>query len=95
MVSKTEARELARKYVSSMEMKTGLELVIKDNETIEKSFGWVFFYDSKDFVETKDPKFIIAGNAPIIIDRKSGAIYETGTARSVDFYIEQFERAND
>ena len=46
----------------------------------ELDFGWVFFYDAGDEV--------IAGNAPIIVDRDAGCIHITGTARPLAEYLE-------
>lgn len=49
-------------------------------EPREESFGWVFFYDSKEFLETGDFSKAVAGNAPILIDKMTGELTVTGTA---------------
>lgn len=60
-------------------------------EPREESFGWIFFYDSKEFLETGDFSKAVAGNAPVIIDRTTGELTETGTAHSIEYYIEQYK----
>ncbi|GAB4043106.1 YrhB domain-containing protein [Spirosoma litoris] len=57
----------------------------------EESFGWIFFYDSKEFLETGDFSKAVVGNAPVIIDRATGELTETGTAHSIEYYIEQYK----
>lgn len=64
--------------------------MILDDETIEKNFGWVFFYDSKEHAETSDFRYALAGNAPIVVTR-DGVIHETGTALPLEKYLERFE----
>ncbi|TDF37641.1 hypothetical protein EYS14_15125 [Alteromonadaceae bacterium M269] len=55
-----------------------------------EEFGWVFFYNTKKFQETGDFRDMIAGNAPIIVDKVSGEITETGTSYDVEYYIKEY-----
>lgn len=64
------------------------QLVITDIQ--EHDFGWVFFYNSKEFVESGKIMHKLAGNAPLIVDRNDGHIYVTGTARPLTDYIDDF-----
>jgi hypothetical protein len=50
-------------------------------ETIERNFGWVFFYDSKRHIETGDIRHTLAGNAPIVVTKTDGRIYSKTTLR--------------
>jgi hypothetical protein len=63
------------------------------DKTIEKPYGWIFFYTSKQWRETGELRFAVAGNAPFLVLRSTGQIKVFGTARSVDWYIEQYEQA--
>ncbi|SDR03512.1 Immunity protein 35 [Pseudoxanthomonas sp. CF385] len=74
---------------------TGDSLVILHEHTLEKPWGWVFFYTSKQFHETGDSLFALAGNAPYIVERETGRLIETGTVRPLDEYIAKYERAGD
>jgi hypothetical protein len=68
------------------------ELALQEDSTLETEFGWVFFYNSVEFVRTGDMHFALGGNAPFIIDRSSGELTVTGTALPLDHYIEQYRR---
>jgi len=72
-----------------------IELVILEDLTQEHDFGWVFFYNSKKYIESGDFRDALAGNAPLIVDRKSGQIHITGIARDIDFYIKNFKETGD
>jgi hypothetical protein len=69
-----------------------IECVVLENETIEKEWGWVFFYQSKKYMETKNFQHLLAGNAPYIVNRMSGDVLSTGTAYPIDHYIEEYKK---
>lgn len=68
-----------------------IEPVIIDNEIIEKEWGWVFFYQNKKYLETNNIDDALAGNAPYIVNRHTGEIIETGTAKPIEEYISEYE----
>ena len=72
-----------------------LNLVIDDNNTITEDFGWVFFYQSSEYLKTEDFSKSLVGNAPIIVSNSDGTLHETGTAESIELYIENFKRCGD
>ncbi len=65
---------------------------ILDAETIELPWGWVFFYQSKRFIETGDIRDALAGNAPYLVNRLTGEFALTGTSVPVSILIENYER---
>jgi hypothetical protein len=90
-MTRSEATEIARKYIKAREMDAGCELVLLEKETLERKFGWVFFYDSKQHAETADFRHALAGNAPIVITRADGVVHETGTAMPLEQYLTQYD----
>lgn len=69
------------------------DLVVLSEFTLERPFGWVFFYNSRQFVQTGDFKYQLLGNAPLIFNRFTGEIIVTGTARPIEQYIAEFEKS--
>jgi len=70
-------------------------LAIIEDATIADDFGWVFFYQSRAYVDTKDPLRGLVGNAPVIISKSDGSLHVTGTAEPVETYIENFKRSGN
>jgi hypothetical protein len=66
------------------------ELRILDEHTIEADFGWVFFWQSQQFLETGNFSDQLLRNAPLIIDTRDGALHVTGTAHPIEHYIQQY-----
>ncbi|SEI09118.1 Immunity protein 35 [Rheinheimera pacifica] len=94
MVTKEVAHKLVAEAVGGEFdwLPEGDEIIIIERNTIEKPWGWVIFHTSKLWLETNDIKYAIAGNAPTIVERETGKLITTGTAMSIDKYIENYER---
>jgi hypothetical protein len=67
------ARATADKMVSKLQQSTGVELAVNDSRTIETDAGWVFFYNSREFLRTGNPISGLVGNGPIFVDRQGRA----------------------
>lgn len=72
-----------------------IRLKILTDRTEEHSFGWIFYYDSSKHIETGDLQDALAGNAPLIVNRSSGELVETGTARESRYYVTNYIRPGD
>jgi hypothetical protein len=91
-MTKDDAQKIALDFVKVKEREAGCELVLVGGRTIERAFGWVFFYDSKRHVETGSVIDALAGNAPFVVTRADGRVHETGTAQPVEHYLREFEK---
>lgn len=90
MISRIQAQVLAESHISQI-AGSEISFAILDARTVERPFGWVFFYQSRRYLETRDPSEVLAGNAPLIVDRLTGEITETGTAYPLDYYLSRYE----
>ncbi len=104
MITKSIADEAISEYLRTLEREMDLfgsalpenrdrprhRLAVIDVQ--ESDFGWVYFYNSKEFMESGDFCRSLAGNAPVIVDRCDSKLYETGTARPIDHYVNEFRR---
>lgn len=86
----SEALDIVRAKLDEFERAAGEPLDIMKNQTLERSFGWVFFYNTQKYVETGEMKYMLGGNAPLIVDRINGHVHETGTAEPIEFYIDEY-----
>ena len=69
--------------------------VLNDNTVAEGEFGWVFSYQSKRFLISGNFSDMLAGNAPLLVCRSSGKLFELGTAAPMETYIDNFVRYGD
>ena len=83
-LDRESATRIAKEYVSRLS--TSVPLALLARNTVEREFGWVFFYGPAD------PTIKVAGNAPLIVDRRDGSLHVTGTAYPTRDYIESYER---
>jgi hypothetical protein len=74
-----EARKLAQEQIDSITASTGVECVLLERST-ETEKGWVFFYNSKEFIETGHISFALAGNGPLLV-APDGTVRHLGSAR--------------
>ena len=72
-----------------------IKLQILKDQIEEHEFGWVFHYNSARHIETGDVLDGMVGNAPLIVDRHSSQIFETGTAEEIDYYVNNYLRNGD
>jgi len=59
--------------------------------TKEYDTCFVFYYQSNDYIESHDIKDMLVGQGPVIVDKISGKIFETGSAYSTEHYVKAFE----
>jgi hypothetical protein len=87
----SDAKNLAERHISEVFQDVEGDLVILDEHTLERPYGWVFFYDSRGYIETGDLSQALAGNAPVLVHKKDGHIDILGTALPVEAYLAEFE----
>src|SRR3954462_5824818 len=89
MLTYKQAEQLARSWV---QIRGGGKWDLMLEHTITKPYGWVFFYQSIEYIKTKD--FLhhgLSGNSPLIVDRIDGEVRVTGTCRPVALYLAAYE----
>ncbi|MBK8474996.1 MAG: hypothetical protein IPL39_01455 [Opitutaceae bacterium] len=97
MITRDRARELAMAKIRATWSVPGDEPAIADADTSEEIFGWVFFYNSRRFLETGEFSCRLAGNGPVIVDTLSGEVTMLGTAGGIEAQIADYakkKRAN-
>jgi hypothetical protein len=73
MLQRSEALELVSNHLDG-KSSDDVQYVVVDESTIEKPFGWIFFYQSKKFLETGIFMHRLAGNGPVFVNKVTGEI---------------------
>ena len=94
MVSYEEAKAVALKQANKILNLTNErdEVILCESHTVERPEGWVFYYDSRGFLETGDVNSMLMGNAPIFVDRQNGEANVINGALPVDQALERLHR---
>jgi hypothetical protein len=74
-----------------LDLLPGDELVLVDDDTLEREWGWVFFFASRRWRETGDPALRYEGEGPLIVNRFDGSVVGTGTSRPSEDYVTRYE----
>jgi hypothetical protein len=90
MLTKPEAMELVAKKLRQMST-PDVPFVVDDAGTIEKPHGWVFFFNSKQYLETEDYRYALAGNGPVIVNKHDATVEFFGTFKSPSEFIAEYE----
>lgn len=89
------AKKIASEFLGTPPTGSAYSFVILDDYTIERPKFFVFFYESSRYLETGAFEDRLAGNSPILVDRRTGKPLFLGTAEPVEAYLAQYERANE
>lgn len=84
----SEARRLADLWV---EITCGGKAAVAD--VVAKPYGWVFSYQSHEFIRTGEEEYFLVGTAPFVIDRINFEVTVLGTAKPLEDYLREFEKS--
>jgi len=88
MIDQNEARRLVEER---LRIDAEDDVAVIEALTLERPFGWVFFYNTRECLESGSASSALAGNAPYIVNRFSGAVIATGTAYTIEHYVSAYE----
>ena len=89
-ITKQKALEIAKKAVAKF--KPGTEFVIHEDRTLEREFGWVFFYSPKAYLQTRNPRNLVPGAGPLVVERLGGGTQYLSTSVPPEQAVTEFER---
>jgi len=75
-----QARRIALERLTELEKEAGCKLELVENLTVSVAGGWVFFYNSSDFLRTGDISDALAGNGPLFVSLE-GSLRELPSSR--------------
>ena len=92
MLDRQQAQRIVEGMIGEIDDDLDDWAVVQEDLTIEKPWGWVFFYQSRRYLETGEFSSQLVGNSPIIVNRATGVATMTGTAEPVEAYIREYEQ---
>ena len=91
MLTLTECRKIASDHLSVLFANADLfEMPVHSGE-----YGWVFSYQSRQYIQTNNMSDALIGNSPILVDKNSHEIHILGSGFPVEYYIENYVACGD
>jgi Immunity protein 35 len=92
MLDKESAKHKVQEIISRYKLsdESGGAVII-DEATIEKDYGWIFFYQSKKFIETQDMEYMLFGNLPFVVEKSDGSITKIRISFPMEDSIKEYE----
>jgi hypothetical protein len=72
MTTMAEGRHIAAALMATIVGRDTGDVVIDDAQTLATDTHWIFFYNTRRYVETGSIIHALAGNAPIFVSRSDG-----------------------
>lgn len=69
-----------------------LEPGIIEERTIEMPWGWIFFWNTRLYLETGDLEHALIGMPPLCVDRRQGSVSPVANVEPLTREIKRFER---
>jgi hypothetical protein len=91
MLTKEQALEAVSERLRQVSPKDDL-FIVAEQGTIVKPYGWVFFYNSKTFLEKGVNSYRLAGNGPVIVNKLTGSVEFFGTNKPPEELIREYEQ---
>ncbi len=85
----------AENIVNQIMQLNSIGCAIVPGSTMEFKKCFAVFYQSKQYIETGEFNQMLVGHGHVLVDKESGSIYSTGSAYSVERYVEAFEESGD
>ena len=92
MINFDQAKTLALNELREIERKSNIRVALLEADSLSFEYGWVFFYQSEDFVRSGDESKLVGGNAPILVDKFNSTVLHTGTSKTTEHYIEIYSQ---
>jgi hypothetical protein len=92
MLTREQAKAIALKEILKNWNIEDDEPVIVDEDSSEEDFGWVFVYESRNFLDTKIYTYLLCGNGPVIVNKHDGSVHLRSAGRDVEDHIEEYRQ---
>ncbi len=91
MITKREAEQLALDFLQSLG--TTDELAFYEEHCVEKPYGWILYYNTKQFIETGNILYALGGNGPLVVIAATREVIPVSTAGDTKEGIRDVERS--
>lgn len=93
MINIEQAKIIAYEHIKPRQeyfkkISSGDNLVLE--QTIEFEEGWMFFFNSEKYLQTRDLTYRPIGGGPLVVGKEKGTVYQAGSGGTVTEWINEF-----
>ena len=94
MLNYSDAIGAARERLSALRNveEQALEYDVAEHETIEHEWGWVFFWNTRLFLDTLDHEHAVGPRAPLFVNKEDGSVTVAGSLDRWKNELKRYER---
>ena len=89
-ITREQATAIAAQAISGL--KDGVTFALVSDATIETDAGWVFFFGTAESLLSDDPRLIVPGTGPLIVEKQDGRLAFLTTSVEPDVAIAAYEQ---
>jgi hypothetical protein len=93
-MTREQADQIAITKVKRLEDVFWAPLAVMWGSTVETKSGWVYFYNSKVYVDTNNDDFALLGNGPVVVFL-DGSSESYDSTCDIDALIESLGKGNE
>lgn len=86
MITIDDAVEAAERHLRQLSEELGRELAIDRAATMRGPRGWMFFWNSRRYLEEGSASDALVGNGPLLVDSETGTVERQSPMVSLDGY---------
>lgn len=90
-MNEIEAKKIANLQVIGK--REGFSLM--EESTQEFATCFAFYYQNNEYIKSRDIRDMAAGAGPILVCKKTGVVFETGSAHPTEKYVKALESCGD
>lgn len=89
MIDRDTGRSLVERYLSTLPPKYGSRWAVEDEKTVELDEAWMFSWTLESLIGRSGERPGMAGNCPILVDKKDGSLYAWSMLEPLDRLLER------
>jgi len=73
-MDRARAEKIAKTAIVELSRDIDMPIEMHNDMTIERRLAWVFFYNSKEYIETGDYRSALLGAGPVVVYKADGRV---------------------
>ena len=91
MLTEQEMLQIGEQYLKRLEKDSNIEMMFYAEETIKKSYGNIYYFDSKEYLLNGNSDKELANKVPFLVEKETGRVVNFGTLGTIENQLIAYE----